>query len=467
MNCIKRSLFITAMFAVFLILTVSDCLAQSGTDSVTAPGSPYFKISGSRSFWMGSNYRREWKTPIKVPVINLATAYGGLTPVKRGGGKQTKNLRLEDPNGREYSLRSVEKFITAKTLPGGLESEAAADLVSDGVSASYPYANASIPVLSHAAGIPSGQIRLVYIPDDPRLGEFREDFKNMLAILEIRLPDSVKKGFDTEDVVEKLKDDNDNQVDQLAVLRARILDMFVMDLDRHEDQWQWGVIEKEKGKIYYPIPRDRDQAFYINQGVIPGIVKWPWLVPQLQGFRPKSKNIRRFNWAARNFDRFFLTELSEEDWKTEAEKFVSKMTDEVIEKSIAQQPKEIVGISGPEIIETLKKRRSYLVGEVMDYYRFLAEDVNITASDKKELFDITLNDDGSALVKIFKITNEGNQGYQMYERLFDPKDTKELRIYGFAGDDRYVLNGKEDKIKIRMIGGEGADAFENVTSSGE
>src|SRR5688572_2208158 len=266
MNCFNRLLFITTVLLVFILAPLTECIAQSGTDSVTAPGSPHFKISGSRSFWMGSNYRREWKTPIRVPVINLATEYGGLTPVKRGGGKQTKNLRLEDPQGREYSLRSIEKFITAKTLPGGLESEAAADLVSDGVSASYPYANASVPVLSHAAGIPSGTIRLVYIPDDPKLGEFREEFKNMLAILEIRLPDSVKKSYDTEEVVDKLKDDNDNEVDQLALLRARILDMFVMDLDRHEDQWQWGAVDKDKGKLYFAVPRDRDQAFYINQG---------------------------------------------------------------------------------------------------------------------------------------------------------------------------------------------------------
>jgi hypothetical protein len=55
----------------------------------------------------------------------------------------------------------------------------------------------------------------------------------------------------------------------------------------------------------------------------------------------------------------------------------------------------------------------------------------------------------------------------MYERTFNPSHTKELRIYGFAGDDRFVLRGKEDRIKIRMIGGEGADSFENTTSTGE
>jgi hypothetical protein len=231
-----------------LFIPVSYCAAQK-VDSSIGAGTKPFKANGSRNFWMGANYRKEWNTTVVVPEINLSTEYGGLTPVKRGGGKQTRSLRLEDPNGREYSLRSVQKFITSKTLPGDLQSEAAADLVSDGVSASYPYSNLSIGVLSEAAGIPSGKVRLVYIGDDPKLGEYRKDFSNMLALLEVRLPDSVKKGFDTDDVADKLKDDNDNEVDQHALLRARILDMFVMDLDRHEDQWQWGAVDKEKGKL--------------------------------------------------------------------------------------------------------------------------------------------------------------------------------------------------------------------------
>ena len=45
-------------------------------------------------------------------------------------------------------------------------------------------------------------------------------------------------------------------------LGHEILDLFIMDFDRHEDQWQWGSIDKDKGKTYFPIPRDRDQAFY-------------------------------------------------------------------------------------------------------------------------------------------------------------------------------------------------------------
>jgi len=40
---------------------------------------------------MGSNYRKEWKTPITVPILHLATEKGGLKPTNRGGGKQTKH----------------------------------------------------------------------------------------------------------------------------------------------------------------------------------------------------------------------------------------------------------------------------------------------------------------------------------------------------------------------------------------
>ena len=446
---------------ILFLLTGCVLPGTAQTDSATAAGSTKFKNNGSKKFWMGANYRNEWLTPVKAPIINLSTEKGGLKPIKLGGGKQSRSLRVEDPSGKQYTLRLIEKFITSKTLPADLQSQAAEDLVADGVSASYPYSALSIPVLSEAAGIPYNKVKLVYIPDDPLLGEYSKDFKNRLAYFEERLPESVNKGEDTYDVVLKLQEDNDDDIDQQAVLRARILDMFIMDLDRHEDQWQWGAIDKDKGKTYFPIPRDRDQAFFINQGLIPGMVKWPWLVPQLEGFKPKSKNINRFNFAARNFDRYFLNQLSEADWKKAVDEFIPKMTDEVIERAINQQPKEIRDISGDKLITILKARRQYLADEIMQYYRFLAEIVSIVGSDKKELYDIVRNDGGTVQLKVYKITKEGEQSRVMYDRTFDPVLTKEIRIYGFDGDDKFVVKGSDDKIKIRMIGGDGEDMFEH------
>jgi hypothetical protein len=157
-------------------------------DSVTVIGSDKFKSGGFKNFLLGKNYRKEWKTPIRVKVINLGTEFGGLTPLKLGGGHQTRSLRLADPSGKQYVLRQVEKSVTEAALPPELRGIAVAkDLISDGVSASYPYAALSVPPFSRVANVPHTNPKLVYVPDDQRLGKFRSDFANTLCLLEERI----------------------------------------------------------------------------------------------------------------------------------------------------------------------------------------------------------------------------------------------------------------------------------------
>jgi hypothetical protein len=136
------------------------------------------------------------------------------------------------------------------------------------------------------------------------------------------------------------------------------------------------------------------------------------------------------------------------------------MTDQVIEQALAQQPKEIYNISAPKIIQTLKDRRNYIVADVMAYYHFISETVSITGSDKKEQYNITRNETGAVTVTVNKLTKDGEISTKMYERVFEPLVTKEIRIYGFDGDDKFDVFGTNDKIKIRLIGGGGADVFE-------
>ena len=100
------------LFFVCFTIAISDGNAQN--DSIASKAST-FSTNGGRIFWMGANYRKEWNTPVNAPVFNMSKEQGGLTPIKRGGGKQTKSLRFEDANGREYTLRSIQKFITDKT----------------------------------------------------------------------------------------------------------------------------------------------------------------------------------------------------------------------------------------------------------------------------------------------------------------------------------------------------------------
>ena len=436
-------------------------------DSSSAIGSNKFSAGGFRKIMIGKNYRNEWSESVKAPVLDLGKEQGGLRTIKRGGGHQTKSLRLEDSKGNEWVLRGVEKTVTDAALPPDLRGTFVKDLVQDGVSASYPYAALSVPILAEAAGVPHANPKLFFVPDDPRLGRYRVDFANSMGFLEEREPGGLKKTINTLELADKLKEDNDNRVDQPEFLKARLLDMFIMDFDRHEDQWRWSVDDRGKGNRYVALPRDRDQAFFINQGLLPWVASQPWVTPQVQGFRSKARNIKVYNFNARNIDRAYLNEMNEEDWKKGSEAILAAMKDEVIEKAMAVQPDEIKKYAYSSIGSKLKERKKYYGSEMMEYYRFISKIVNITGSDKKELFDVNREPDGSVTVIVYKITKEGEQAAKMYERKFDPVITKELRIYGMGSDDKFNIHGAGNKIKIRIIGGKGEDVFENTSGGGK
>lgn len=434
-------------------------------DSVTVAAADYYKAGRFKKWLMGANYREEWTQPIRVPVFNIGKEKGGLKVKKKGGGMQTKSLQLEDKNGHEYALRSVEKFPDA-TLPEEFRQTIVKDAVVDGISASYPYAALSLPVLSRATNVPYAVPKLVYIPDDPRLGYYQNEFANTLCIFEEREPYRYGENKSTEKILEKIWEDNDDKIDQKAVLKARLLDMFIMDFDRHEDQWRWNTKDTGKGKLYYPLPRDRDQAFFVNEGQIPKRVRKPWRLPKFQGFRAKAIDIRTFNYNARYFDRTFLNSLSEQDWKNAVDTFLLEVTDSVIEKALHQQPKEIFSFSGPKIINTLKERRNYIKDEAVQYYKFLAKEVEVTGSDKDELFDIKRNEDGSVEVTVYKLKDERKPATELYHRIFLPNETNEIRLFGLGGKDSFNISGTAvQNMKIRLIGGEGKDIFINESEA--
>jgi hypothetical protein len=239
-----------------------------------------------------------------------------------------------------------------------------------------------------------------------------------------------------------------------------------MDFDRHEGQWDWATRDTGKGKIYYPIPKDQDQAFFINQGVVPYFARKPWTVPELQGFDKTAENIRTFNKPARNFDRFFLNELDRETWSRQIDTFLSRMTDAVIEEALLRQPKEVRGFHYNKIVNTLKERRRHFKKEMLKYYKFLSKEVNIVGSNQRELFVINKLPEGKVHLTINKIDKENAVSSKIYDRLFDERITKQLMIYGLENRDSFVVRGGATSIKMRIIGGPGDDQFINESNEG-
>ncbi len=135
------------------------------------------------------------------------------------------------------------------------------------------------------------------------------------------------KSFTTHKMIAAILKDNDYLVIQEEVLRARILDLFIGDWDRHDDQWTWVGVETAKGREYLPVPRDRDQAIFVNQGLIPKIASKDWIMPKLQGFDHDLRNVNGFMFNARYFDRSFLNGLGKSTWEKVLNEAVDSLTD--------------------------------------------------------------------------------------------------------------------------------------------
>eukprot|EP01132_Coremiostelium_polycephalum_P015929 gene15929-19192_t len=318
-------------------------------DSVTVAIAPqYNDVSGTHRFFLGENYRKLWATPVKIRVLDLQKERGGLTIVKLGGGNQTRSLRFKDASGKLWALRTIQKY-PERGLPENLRPTIAKNIVQDQVSTGHPFGALVVPPLAQALKIPHASPEIVYVGDDPGLMEYRKDFANAAYLFEERDPMEAEKTDNTEKVQRKLQEDNDKTTDQLLTLRARLLDFIVGDWDRHEDNWRWLPNKDEDGTLYEPIPRDRDKVFYRTSGVFPWILSHQWLKSNLQPYSPNIRDINGWNFNARYFDRYFLNELNEKDWKTEVQYVQKTITPELVAKAITLMPAVIVAQNGEEL----------------------------------------------------------------------------------------------------------------------
>jgi hypothetical protein len=444
--------------------------AQAKQDSITiAIGPEYDEANKVHRFFFGESYRKLWSAPVKMRVFHLSKEKGGLKITEKGGGMQTKSLRLEDATGQEWVIRTIQKY-PERVLPPTLRKTIAESIIKDQIADEHPFSAVVVPPLAEALGVPHANPEIVYVADDPAFGQYRKDYTNQVFLFEEREPLDAKKTDNSEKTAEKLREDNDNTVNQKTVLKARLLDMLLGDWDRHEDQWRWEKKKTDKGSIYEPIPRDRDQVFYTTSGVLPWLVSRYLLMAKFQSYEDHIRSITRWNLNARNFDRYFLNELNEKDWEEQIAFVQSKLTDELLTSAVKRMPDTIYKLCGPDIVSKLIHRKNILKEQAMNYYRFLSSKVEILGTDKHENFDITNQPDGSVKLIVNKINKEGEKERVIYARTFDPKVTNEIRLYGFADKDAFAVHGKDHSpITVRMIGGADNDTFaidSNITGKG-
>jgi hypothetical protein len=444
----------------------SELPSWADSFAVITPGRRYAR-GGLWAAIAGRHYRDLWTTPVRVPVLDLHRYAGGLTPIGAHTGSQTKSLRFAGADGREYQFRSVDKDPTASLAPE-LQGTAYAKALQDGVSASFPAAPLVATPLLQAAGVLEEPEALALMPDAPALGDFRSEFKGVLGMIEMRSNEAPGTGdagptkvISPTRLFEKIDASPNDRVDARAFLRARLMDILMGDRDRHRDQFRWAAFGKGDPTLWEPISRDHDEAFVQLDGLALDIARLYY--PPLVTFWPEYPSHVRLNWHAREVDRRFLVELDRAAWDSEATALQRRLTDAAIDAAVRQMPPEMYPVGGERLARVLRLRRDGLEREALSYYAFLAREVEIRATDAAEVAEVTRVDPHHLDVSIR--ARDSTRPY--FERRFDDRETREIRLMMWGGDDQVIVRGADTpRITLRVVGGGGDDRFVDSTRTG-
>jgi hypothetical protein len=467
------SLFLATPLAAQLAAVAREqtVTAPPGTVRV-APGARY-AAGGIHRWLFGAHYRRLWTTSLDVPVLDLPHFAGGLIATQRGGGFQTSSLRFRAGDGREFSFRSLDKDPSV-LLPPELKGTVVNEILQDQTSAIHPAGALVVPLLLEAVGVPHTTPELVVLPDDPRLGEFRAAFAGMLGIIEerpgtdddTRILPGARRVVSSDQLFARIEASADDQVDGRQLLAARLMDVFLGDWDRHRDQWRWATRDSTAPRRWIPIPRDRDQAFVRFDGLLLAVARGQ--APQLVNFGPGYAGIEGATWNGRELDRRFLVGLERGTWDSTARRLQAALTDSVLQAAVARLPADFRPLDSLRLVTALQQRRDHLPEAARRFYRLLANETDVHATDEDDV--AILQDRGTGELDVALYRAEGfdeMEALPYFARRFRHGETGEVRLYLHGGKDRVVMRGPATAgITVRAIGGKGTDTFIDSTGSG-
>jgi hypothetical protein len=458
----------TPVLKAALLIALSD--PEAGAQTAGTPATkitivgPQYEASALRRLLLGSGYRDLWTAPVAIEVLDVRAFAGGLVPVKEGGGKQTRSLHFDAADGRRFKARSVDK-VPGRVLPKTVR-PLAESIVEDTTSALLPAGALAVAPLQEAAGILHLKPALVILPDDALLGAFRQRFAGMVVTLEEIPTPGRTAGF--EDVIELLEWEElaprlaagpAERVDTRAFLRARLLDLWLGDWDRHDDQWEWARVEGREG--WQPVPVDPDAAFSMYDGLVVDLLR-PWQ-RRLVRFDRRYSDVGGLTWNAWVIDGRFLAGHEWPVWRETAADLQRRLTDAVIDGAVSRLPPEYARLEGHRLAGALTSRRERLPEVARRHYLRLAERVAIEATDAAERVEATFGADGSLEVAV----SAAGAPRPYVRRRFLPQETSEVGLLLAGGDDLAVVRGDPSpRIRLRIVGGTGDDVIDDSAAGG-
>jgi len=450
------------LLGVVAVLAGAASAQEPPTRKVVA-GSQYAR-GGPHNFFFGSDYRDLWTIPATVEVLDLQKEAGGLSPVRRVGGQQTKGLALKGKDGKNYTFRGLDKD-ASELVEAELRGTVIERTLQDQMAAQHPASELVARVILDATGIPCPPWKIVVMPDDPALGEFQKDFAGAVGMFADypSAKSDTNPGFrgvteiiDHLTLYKKLEAGQGDAVDARAFLRARLVDIFMGDWDRHRKQWRWAKFPGSD--LWAPIPEDRDQAFSRYEGLV--LSRARGRDPRFQNLKAKYPDLGGLTFNGWEQDRRLLVGFSREDFQRAAVELRGLITNEVLQRAVDVMPAEWAKLDGPRLLADLKGRRDTLPEAAEKYYRRLAGRVDVYMTEASERVEAKRTVGGDMELTLAIAGADGKPGEPYFRRVFHGSETEEVRLYTMGGDDKVVVTGGGKGPRLRVIGGAGNDSLD-------
>jgi hypothetical protein len=440
--------------------------AETAATMRTVAAGEHYRANTLHRFLLGDDYRDLWTTPVETPVLDLGSFAGGLRPVRRVGGQQTLGLAMEGADGRAYTFRGIDKD-PSEILPVEYQGTFIDRLMQDQIASSLPGGSVLVAPLLEAAGVLHVEPRMVVMPDDSLLGEFRPLFAGVPGTIEEypRARDDGSGTFGATEIIsgaemwKRMDESPLERPDARAFLTARLVDVLIGDWDRHRNQWRWARIPGRDR--WQPVPEDRDQAFVRFEGLIPSAGRAR--LEQFVSFGDEYPGIVGLTWNARDVDRHILVELEKPAWEESAATLQAAISDAVIDEAVGRMPSAYHDLEGGRLVAALRSRRDRLPEIAERFYHLLARDVDIRTTDQAEVVTVTRLEGGDVTVSVAAMEPDAGESYR---RTFHPRETNEVRIYLGGGNDSLVTAGPRGDITVRVIGGDGDDLIDDRAGTG-
>ena len=244
------------------------CLASGAVAPASEPAAPaarrvaigpQYKAGGLHRWLWGDDYRALWTKPIEVEVLDLGTVGVACAGRARGraadegprharGGRARRHLPRRGQGPDEHPARGSARHRGVRP-------------VQDQIAASSPSAFLVVDELMDAAGILHTKTRLVAMPDDARLGEFRQEFAGLVGqISEYPVPESDRQprvpGSPRDPQARGLLRASRHRTRRsrrhAGVPEGTAFDLMIGDWDPHRDQWRWAKFPDQP--LWQPIP---------------------------------------------------------------------------------------------------------------------------------------------------------------------------------------------------------------------